>query len=68
MLGKILLTVGGIIVASGLFFLLIGRFGPGKLPGDIFIQRENFSFFFPLTTGLILSIIITVLLNIFFRR
>ncbi len=68
MLGKILLSLGGIIVAAGLFFLLIGKIGPGKLPGDIFIERENFSFYFPLATGLIISLIITVLLNLFFRR
>ncbi len=68
MLGKILLAVGGLIIVAGLVFLFIGKLGLGKLPGDIFVQRENFSFFFPITTGLLLSLVITILLNLFFRR
>ncbi len=68
MIGRILLAIGGLIVLAGLVFFLMGRFGLGRLPGDIYIQKENFSIYFPLTSGLIVSLILSLLLWIFFRR
>lgn len=68
MFGRILLTVGGIIILAGLILFVAGKFGLGRLPGDIFIQRDNFTIYFPLTTGLIVSLILTLLLALFFRR
>ena len=67
-LGRLLLIVGGIIVLTGGILLLGGRFGLGRLPGDIFLQRENFTFYFPIVTGIIISLILTLILNIFLRR
>jgi hypothetical protein len=61
-LGKLLLMLGGIIVLAGLVLLLFGRLGLGRLPGDIFIQGERFTFYFPLATCIIISIIISLLL------
>lgn len=66
-IGKILLVVGGLIAAAGLAFLLFGRLGLGRLPGDIIIRRENFVFYFPIVTTVIISIVLT-LLFILFRR
>jgi hypothetical protein len=66
-LGKMLLIGGLVIAALGLLMLLISRLGLGRLPGDIFIQRENVTFYFPLVTMLIISILLTVILNIFRR-
>ena len=40
----------------------------GRLPGDIYIQRRNFTFFFPLTTSILLSVVLSLLLSLFFRR
>ena len=40
----------------------------GKLPGDIYVQRKNFSFYFPLTTSILLSIVLTLLFSFFSRR
>jgi hypothetical protein len=64
-MGKFLVIVGIIIVLIGLG-LHYGVRIPwiGKLPGDILIQRENFTFYFPLTTGILLSLIIIGILYI----
>ena len=57
------LIVGGIVlVVAGICWPLIGRLGLGRLPGDIVIQRPNFSFYFPLITSLIISIVLSIAL------
>ena len=68
-IGKLLIIVGGFIVVIGLF-LTLGLRIPylGKLPGDISIDRGNVHFYFPIVTGLLLSLVLTLLLNLFFRR
>jgi hypothetical protein len=65
-LGKILLVLGIILVIIGLF-LMLGRNIPllGKLPGDFIIRRENFTFYFPLATSILISIILTLIFFIF---
>ena len=66
-MGKILLILGGVIFAFGLVFLLAGRIPfLGKLPGDIAIEREGFSFHFPLVSSIVVSIVLTILLNLVF--
>lgn len=65
--GKILLYMGVVLVLIGGVLILGEKLGFGKLPGDIFIQRGNFTFFFPIVSMLIISIILTVLVNIFRR-
>jgi hypothetical protein len=64
-IGKILLIVGGIIVILGLV-LIFSQHIPflGKLPGDIFVKRDGFSFYFPIVTFLILSLLITIIVNV----
>ena len=63
--GKILLIIGGIIVLMGIIFILIPHVPfLGKLPGDIAIKKDNFSFYFPIVTFLIVSIIVTVIVNV----
>ncbi len=64
-IGKILLIVGGIIVISGLI-LVFSQHIPflSKLPGDIFLKRDGFSFYFPIVTFLILSVLITIIVNV----
>ncbi len=66
-LGKILLIIGGIIVILGLI-LVLSQHIPllGKLPGDILIKKNGFSFYFPIVTMLIVSILITIIVNIIF--
>ena len=66
--GKMFLFIGIIMLALGGIMLAGGRlFGLGRLPGDIFIQKGNFRFYFPVMTGIILSILLTIILNIFRR-
>jgi len=67
-LGKLLLILGVVVAVIGLL-LIFGQHIPffGKLPGDIVIKRDNFTFYFPIVTFLILSIILTVILNLIFR-
>jgi hypothetical protein len=62
-LGKLLLLVGGIIVALGAVLLLAGRFNVpvGRLPGDIVYRGKHTVFYFPLATSILLSIILSVI-------
>lgn len=65
-LGKALIVAGLLIASVGLLILLSGKFGwIGRLPGDITIRRENFTFHFPLATCLLVSAILTLLLWLF---
>jgi len=64
-MGRILVLVGLVIVALGL--LMMAGLPIGRLPGDIAVKRDNFSFYFPITTSIILSVILTLILA-FFRR
>ncbi|MCC6168618.1 MAG: DUF2905 domain-containing protein [Caldilineaceae bacterium] len=67
-LGRILMLVGGAIFVLGLILLLAGRVpGLGHLPGDIRIQHGNATFFAPLGTMLLLSIVLTILVNLLAR-
>jgi hypothetical protein len=65
-LGKMLILLGVFIILIGLF-LVIGEKIPwiGRLPGDIIIKKEKFSFYFPITTCIIISIILTLLFTLF---
>ena len=67
--GKILVAFGLLIVLAGVVLLLVGRVPwIGRLPGDIHIQRGNFTFYFPLATSLLLSVVLTLLLYFVGRR
>jgi membrane protein implicated in regulation of membrane protease activity len=68
-IGKLLIIIGGFIVVVGLV-LVLGLRIPflGRLPGDISVDRGNVHFYFPIVTCLVLSLVLTLLLNLFFRR
>jgi hypothetical protein len=65
-MGKLLVILGILLVVVGLA-LMFGDKIPfiGRLPGDIYVKKERFSFYFPLTTSIIISIILTILFSIF---
>ncbi len=66
---RYLIIVGVVLVALGGVLLLAGKLPwLGRLPGDFAFKGKRVTFYFPLTTSIILSIVLTVLLNIFFRR
>jgi hypothetical protein len=63
-----LVTIGLLLVGVGLVVMLVGRIpGLGRLPGDILIRRGNFTFYAPIATMLLLSLVLTLLLNLFRR-
>jgi hypothetical protein len=65
-IGRMLVIAGVLLVIVGLGFMFADKIPyVGRLPGDIFIKREKFSFYFPLTTSIIISIILTILISIF---
>lgn len=71
-LARSLVSLGLIIAAVGLILLFVPKIPLigehiGRLPGDIYIKRENFSLYFPITTGIIVSIIISLILYLLKR-
>jgi hypothetical protein len=64
-IGKILIVGGTFLVSLGLLLFSWRRIPfLGKLPGEIFVQKANFQFFFPIVTCIIISIVLTVILNL----
>jgi len=62
-LGKTLVFIGLMIAFIGLLFIFSEKlpFGLGKLPGDIYIKRDNFVFYFPITTSILISIVLSLI-------
>lgn len=68
-LGKMLILFGVILALLGGLLLVAGKIPfLGRLPGDIVIRREHWSFYFPLTTSIVISILLTLLFSFFSRR
>lgn len=68
-LGKLLIVFGLLIVLAGVVVLLAGRLPwVGRLPGDIYVQRGNWTFYFPLATSLLISVVLTLLFWLIGRR
>jgi hypothetical protein len=71
LIGKFFLILGIVLAVLGAVLLLLRHTGmhmPGKLPGDIMVQKKNFTFYFPVTTSIIISIVISFILYIIFGR
>lgn len=68
-IGRLLVVFGVLIALAGVALLLLGRVPwLGRLPGDIHIERGNWTFYFPLATSLLLSVVLTLILWIIGRR
>ena len=68
-LGKALILFGVIAIVLGCIVLLGGKLSWfGRLPGDVYVQKKNFSFYFPITTSIILSILISIVMILFRKR
>jgi hypothetical protein len=68
-LGRLLILAGIVAIAVGVVLLFLPRIPwLGRLPGDIVVQRERVTVYFPIVTSIVVSIVLTVLLNLFFRR
>ncbi len=61
-MARLLIIAGVALVAVGLAWPWLAKLGLGRLPGDIHIVRESYSFYFPVTTGLILSVVVSIIL------
>ena len=66
-IGRLLILLGGVLLVAGIALVAAGRLGLGRLPGDWVYRRGNFSFYFPLMTSLLLSVILSLLLWMFRR-
>ena len=62
---RFLIALGVILIVGGLLWPWIGKLGLGRLPGDIRFERDGFRFYFPITTGLLISVVVTLILWIF---
>ena len=65
---RILITIGVVLIVLGLLWPLLQKLGLGRLPGDLAIEKENFKFYFPITTSIIVSIVLTLLFWLFTRK
>ena len=62
------MVLAGVMFLAGALIYVLGRAGGGFLPGDVVIRRDNFTFAFPVVTMIVVSIVLTIVLNLFFRR
>ena len=67
-IGRILIIVGLLVAAIGGYFVLGGKNPFGSLPGDVSFKTSNVSFAFPIVSCIVISVVVTILLNIFLRR
>jgi len=68
-LGKALVLLGILLTVVGVLMLLASRVSwIGRLPGDVHVQRDNWSFYFPITTSIVISVVISLLLYLVRRR
>jgi len=66
--GKLLIGGAVVLLLLGGLFVLLGRFGIDRLPGDLVFRRGNFTVYFPIGLMILLSVVGTIVLNIVFRR
>ena len=64
---RALIIVGALLLVAGLLWPWIAKLPLGRLPGDIVVEREHFRFYFPLTTAILLSLLVSLLLWLFRR-
>jgi hypothetical protein len=68
-IGKVLMAIGAIMLALGVIIWLGSKIpGVGRLPGDILIKHGNFTFYFPVVTCIIISIVLSLILALFGRK
>jgi hypothetical protein len=64
---RLLIGIGLLILLAGIVWPFLSRIGLGRLPGDIFVQRGGTTFYFPLATSIVVSIVLSALLWLFSR-
>ncbi|WP_432665403.1 DUF2905 domain-containing protein [Wukongibacter baidiensis] len=66
--GRLIITLGIILIVVGIIITFGSKIGLGRLPGDIFVKKGNVTFYFPILTSIIISILLTIIANLLFRR
>ncbi len=67
-IGKLLIGVAVVLLVIGGVFLLLSRFGLDRLPGDLVFRRGNFTVYAPIGLMILVSVVLTIVLNVFLRR
>ena len=67
-LGRTLLVLGACLIVAGIVVLVAQKLGLGRLPGDFVIERKGFRLYAPIATSILVSLLLTLFLNFFFRR
>jgi hypothetical protein len=67
-IGKLLIGGAVVLLVLGGILLLLSRFGLDRLPGDLVFRRDNFTVYAPIGLMIVVSVVLTILLNLFFRR
>jgi hypothetical protein len=67
-IGKLLIGGAVVLLVLGAIFLLLSRFGLDRLPGDLVFRRGNFTVYAPIGLMIVVSVVLTIILNLFFRR
>lgn len=67
-IGRLIIYLGIALIIIGVIITLGSKIGLGRLPGDIFIKKGNVTFYFPILTCIVVSVLLTVIGNLFFRR
>tara|TARA_B100000900_G_scaffold297870_1_gene256400 strand:- start:184 stop:381 length:198 start_codon:yes stop_codon:yes gene_type:complete len=62
---KVLIILGAILIVLGLILPYLNNLGIGRLPGDIIIKKNNFNLYFPVTSAIIFSIVVSIVLKLF---
>ena len=62
---RILVTLGIVLIVAGIAWPWLGKLGFGRLPGDIVIERENFRFYFPITSMILVSLVLSLIFWLF---
>lgn len=58
---RLLIVTGIVLILAGLLWPWLSKLGLGRLPGDVVIERDNFRFYFPVTTSIVISLVLTLL-------
>lgn len=67
-LGRTLLVLGACLILAGIVVLVVQKLGLGRLPGDLVVERKGFRLYAPIATSILVSLLLTLFLNLFFRR
>ena len=69
-MGRTLILIGALLLVAGIVITVMGRFmsGPPRMPGDLIYRKGNFTFYFPIVTSIVLSVVLTLVMWLFNSR